>query len=695
MFKKFLAVILTVAMIAAMWIVPASAADVVLDVDYGDKAWLGKSAVAADTLPIPKGYDGNFTLELYVKINDFATASVIAGAFPDGGATPYAVWVNGGTLWFSAGDTNGNNHVKLGSAYTADWAGKWLHVVGVKNGTTNTLYVCPEGSSEYVTASAARTYAVVWSDATEFKINCATTLFNGTGDFSLGTVRMYNADVSANRLTMKAECEARLKAATGGEPTPAPKDKASLIISSKPSKLVYEIGEEFSAEGMKLLAPIDGVKEPVNLADCEFYGFSSERAGKYKITVKYETENTVYTNQFAVKINAAATVSAIGLVTKPSQLYYVYGKALNTEGLAVLAKYTDGTTAIVREGLKINGYNANKAGLQRVTVSYQGHYTAFSVRVAEKGASVQAPYEEITESRSLLSNLYFTNGFRVRDLGGDQGTTDFIGTFPGNINAENATWILAQWTARYSFMDETVSTQWQPSEGVYFVSSPNEVFGVDTNTGLVTFQCNASRCYDTPRTASDPWMHLLIEDYFKKDDWGKVSEIKHLSFSVDTQLTKFEDHMDGAADPGRHSAQFSTGLHIQNLNKDSADYGKVFWLSIPLFDNRTENIAPYNNLDKGTNSMVFGLPSSDTCVGTYRYTKDGVIQAGTDTPWVSYYRDVIDDIKTAFANIQGQGYFADSTLDDMYIAGIDMGWEVPGTYDVEMLIKNLDVVAER
>ena len=191
-------------------------------------------------------------------------------------------------------------------------------------------------------------------------------------------------------------------------------------------------------------------------------------------------------------------------------------------------------------------------------------------------------------------------------------------------------------------------------------------------------------------------MHLLIETSFIRDDnWGKVSETKHLNVSVDTQLTKFEDHMDGAADSGIHAAQFLMYLTVQNLNKGSADYGKYIWFGIPIFDNRTENIAAYNSLDKGTNSMIFGLPSSDTCVGTYRYTKDGVIQAGTDTPWVSYYRDVIDEVKTAFATVQSQGFLPNSTLDDMYIAGMNIGWEVPGTYDVEMLVKNLNVVAER
>lgn len=418
MFKKFLAAILAVAMVAAMWIIPASAADLVLDKDYGDTAWKGKSAVVSETLPIPANYSGNFTLEMYVKINDFTTPTVVAGAFPDGGATPYAIWVNGGTLFFSAGDTNGNNHVTIGSDTTANWVGKWLHIVGVKNGTTNTLYVCPEGSSEYVTASAARTYAVVWSDATAFKINCAATLFDGAGDFSLGTIRMYNDDVSANRLTMKAECEARLDAANATpapteEPTPEPtpgKDEASLILVSKPSQLFYETGDTFVADGLEVAIKVDGVKTPVALEDCTIEGFDSETEGKKTITVSYETETVIYSNLFTVKVQPKAVVgvTALALVSKPEKLHYAYKEAVDATGLKVMAKYSDGTTAIIDSGLELS-YD-KEPGLQRVTVTYAGHTTGFTVRIGEKSEN------------PLTSAKFFTS-----TVTGDQGkVTDVI-----------------------------------------------------------------------------------------------------------------------------------------------------------------------------------------------------------------------------------------------------------------------------
>ena len=52
-------------------------------------------------------------------------------------------------------------------------------------------------------------------------------------------------------------------------------------------------------------------------------------------------------------------------------------------------------------------------------------------------------------------------------------------------------------------------------------------------------------------------------------------------------------------------------------------------------------------------------------------------------------------MRKAFETVQAEGMLQNSTWNDMYIAGMNIGWEVPGTYDVEMRVKNLDVVAER
>ena len=474
-----MAAILAVAMIVAMWIVPVSAvdADVVLDLDYGNKAWKGESLIPVEGLPLVNDYGGDFTFEMYVQINDFSTPSVIAGSFA--GSTAYAFWVNGGTFYFSAGDTNGNNHVTLGSDVTADWTGKWLHVLGVKNGYTNILYICPEGSNEYVTSSTQRTTDRIYTNATTFRINDSELGFTGAGDFSLGTVRMYNADVSENRLAMKAECEARLKAATQPE-----KDSAPLIFRSKPDKLAYEIGEELDITGLAVATKADGVLTDVDIADCTLEGFDSSAAGLSVVNLTYETEDTIYTNKFTVRINApvATTVSAIALATKPSKLVYNAGEELDITGLSVTVKYSDGTTTVVSEGLDVTGYDADLADVQRLTVTYEGKTTGFSVKVN--------PTPEVRQIvlASKPDKLSYENGEDL-DLTGltvkakyTDGTTAIIEADELTVTGYDATVAgIQRLTVAYGAFAQTTGFSVRVAEEPAF--DTNLIFNVDFRTG--------------------------------------------------------------------------------------------------------------------------------------------------------------------------------------------------------------------
>ena len=118
------------------------------------------------------------------------------------------------------------------------------------------------------------------------------------------------------------------------------------------------------------------------LEDCTITGdFNSSTVGAYLMTIRYETEDVIYSNTFTLTVRLKTTVTGIGLAVKPSKLYYKYGEALDTSGLSVLVKYLDGTTETITEGLAVTGYDATVPGDQRLTVSYGGQSTSFSVKV--------------------------------------------------------------------------------------------------------------------------------------------------------------------------------------------------------------------------------------------------------------------------------------------------------------------------
>jgi len=159
--------------------------------------------------------------------------------------------------------------------------------------------------------------------------------------------------------------------------------KCSLRIDSKPSKLIYEIGEEFDASGL-IVRPVVLNGENIDVSSdliINSSDFNPYVPGKYAITVSYQLENRIYTNTFTVKVNEPAYVRSITLASKPEKLIYAFGEELDLNGLAIKAYYSDGDIQTITEGISVLGYDANTIGVQRLTVVYQGRTTSFSIKI--------------------------------------------------------------------------------------------------------------------------------------------------------------------------------------------------------------------------------------------------------------------------------------------------------------------------
>ena len=158
-----------------------------------------------------------------------------------------------------------------------------------------------------------------------------------------------------------------------------PVSAAAIGLAAKPAKLSYAYGEALDTAGLSVLVHYsDGTTGYVS-EGLEITGYDAQSPGIQMLRVTYQGRTT----DFSVKVNPVEIVSvaAIGLATKPAKLSYVYGEALDTAGLSVLVHYSDGTTGYVSEGLKVTGYDATTPGVQKLTVTYQGRATGFSVRV--------------------------------------------------------------------------------------------------------------------------------------------------------------------------------------------------------------------------------------------------------------------------------------------------------------------------
>ncbi len=105
--------------------------------------------------------------------------------------------------------------------------------------------------------------------------------------------------------------------------------------------------------------------------------------GTATITVK--TEDGAYTASCEVTVTSSVvTLESITVKSKPGKTTYEIGESLDTAGLVLTAKYSDGSTKLINTGYTVSGFSSSTAGTKTVTVSYGGKTTTITVTVKEK-----------------------------------------------------------------------------------------------------------------------------------------------------------------------------------------------------------------------------------------------------------------------------------------------------------------------
>jgi len=86
-----------------------------------------------------------------------------------------------------------------------------------------------------------------------------------------------------------------------------------------------------------------------------------------------------------ISINTnSGVLTSIQMKTSPTKTNYYVGEALNTQGISFVAKYSNGTEQILTTGYSCTPTTFNKAGVQQVTLTYNGKTTTFNVNVSKR-----------------------------------------------------------------------------------------------------------------------------------------------------------------------------------------------------------------------------------------------------------------------------------------------------------------------
>lgn len=281
----------------------------------------------------------------------------------------------------------------------------------------------------------------------------------------------------------------------------------------------------------------------------------------------------------------------------------------------------------------------------------------------------------------LFADMNFQKGFHL-----SYPTTDMGRQVEAVLDYDNPdnkpAWRLCQWATKYSFA--TAKCTHHPNGDLTYENKGKKVTLTKDNN--LTLQINGKEEYGpTPRKFGQPWPHLLIEQ--DAINIFPLSDLSAINFSVSARLTHFQNHMKPSEyDPSLHAAQFQMFFIVKNIHPGSKDHNNFFWFGVPFFDNRHDIPPEYMAKDIGKNDAT----------GKFIYTIAG--KETNKTPmknqtWIKMQKDLLPYIKSGLTEAVKRNYLTDPIPNHYAAVNMNLGWEIPGTFNAAAQIKDLKINA--
>lgn len=308
-------------------------------------------------------------------------------------------------------------------------------------------------------------------------------------------------------------------------------------------------------------------------------------------------------------------------------------------------------------------------------------------------ATETAPEEK--KDMQIIPDLTFTDGIQlISQKDHDNGDVfsvldehDFYGS-----EANYPVWRLCQWDSGPCLVENRIE-----SAPTVITDGMGRSFGYDPEQNVMTFELDTDLYYrGRPAIEGDYWPHLLIEqDNFKqsletsKDMKFLVCDADRLVLSMDIRLLELmETPIDG---DWVRAAQFLMYFYVKGI--DTHDF---CWFGVQLFDNRQDKTSHYIGYDGGkadaSGAMIYSIGSK------YVYRNSGRTlyknrQPDTSGEWVHIEIDLKPYLEDMMEKGLADGYFTVDSLSELYIGGMNVGWETIGTFYHTMEIKNLQLMS--
>lgn len=363
---------------------------------------------------------------------------------------------------------------------------------------------------------------------------------------------------------------------------------------------------------------------------------------------------------------------------------------------------------------------------------------------SENSSAGQTSSTEVSNERNLIIDGKFENGLHLRGLHAKI-YNDPIENFqdiPGNLRESlinfdysekgyntngyretaqsNFKWILHQAATRYPFNDvnntvkseslvdgsETFNYRFTPAaqnNGVNLYENQSKTVGVNTSTGEISLLLKGSECYKYDRKYGEEWPHLVL-----LQNWGDVpgdfcytnpeyalKNIDSLRVKLNLKVDEFVDNMGEDANPDLHSAICMYYIMLGYKQPAASAYSDFLYLGLTVFDNRNAIPAGGSYQDGGkastTNKWIYNINGTDYYdPWENNLWENGAVAKGK---WANVDLELLPYVERAFKDAQNGDCMKGANMDDLYVVGLYLGFELPGNYDLGMTFKDVEILS--
>lgn len=291
---------------------------------------------------------------------------------------------------------------------------------------------------------------------------------------------------------------------------------------------------------------------------------------------------------------------------------------------------------------------------------------------------------QATHAVDLFGDTRFQHGFLLGYSDSSRGrAVESVLNFGDTNNLP--VWRLCQWATKHSLGKAPCVTS--DDAFSYENEAKRVVVGrLDSRNQGLTLEMRAGAEYGKKaRLSGEPWPHLLVEQDAIR--MIALDELEAIRFRIRVRLLYCESRMPPREyDPGLHAAQFQMFFIVKNIKPGSPDHNNFFWFGVPFFDSRHDIPPAFMAADAGKKDAT----------GKFIHTLGGEtlgekpLKSGQ---WMALDVDLLPHIVKGLQEASKRGYLKDSNPQDYAVANMNMGWEMPGTFDAAAQVQDLEIAA--